>query len=318
MGVDGRIERSNLNYNAKHPVIIPKSSPIAELLVRHSHVTKLHTGVDATFINLRQQYWTLGARNIVRKSVFQCKRCFLQRKSTSSQIMGEHHTGLDYAGPISIKGSTGRTPMIGKAWFAMLVCLSTKALHIEAVTDLTTKAFIAAFQRFIARDPNQLISTQTTVPPSGSKRVLDEMRLLAMEQRKDENLANFFANKGILWHFIPPCAPHFGEIWEAGVWSIKLHMKRIMSTVLIQIEDLSKLSSFLLIRGFYFGSAYTGPFFDWRSLYCLTGANPSRRPDQPLGTMDSTTSNDPRLLETMAYGVPHLSARAHQMATGRR
>jgi len=232
--------------------------------------------------------------------------------------MGEHHTGLDYAGPISIKGSTGRTPMIGKAWFAMLVCLSTKALHIEAVTDLTTKAFIAAFQRFIARDPNQLISTQTTVPPSGSKRVLDEMRLLAMEQRKDENLANFFANKGILWHFIPPCAPHFGEIWEAGVWSIKLHMKRIMSTVLIQIEDLSKLSSFLLIRGFYFGSAYTGPFFDWRSLYCLTGANPSRRPDQPLGTMDSTTSNDPRLLETMAYGVPHLSARAHQMATGRR
>ncbi|XP_070854683.1 uncharacterized protein [Drosophila suzukii] len=127
MRVGGRIERSTLYYNAKHPVIIPKSSPVAELLVRHSHVTNLHTGVDATFTNLRQQYWILGARNIVRKTVFQCKRCFLQRKSTSNQIMGElpvprvqasrcfQHTGLDYAGPISIKGSTGRTPVIGKA-----------------------------------------------------------------------------------------------------------------------------------------------------------------------------------------------------------
>jgi len=261
MRVGGRIERSTLNYNAKHPVIIPKSSPVAELLVRHSHVTNLHTGVDATFTNLRQQYWILGARNIVRKTVFQCKRCFLQRKSTSSQIMGElpvprvqasrcfQHTGLDYAGPISIKGSTGRTPVIGKARFAVFVCLTTKALHIEAVTDLTTKAFIAAFQRFIARrsKPTDLYSDNGTTF-HGSKRVLDEMRLLAMEQRKDENLANFFANEGILWHFIPPSAPHFGGIWEAGVRSIKLHMKRIMgssaltfeelSTVLIQIEAL--------------------------------------------------------------------------------
>ncbi|XP_070854449.1 uncharacterized protein [Drosophila suzukii] len=48
MRAGGRIERSTLNYNAKQPVIIPKSSPVAELLVRHSHVTNLHTGVDAT------------------------------------------------------------------------------------------------------------------------------------------------------------------------------------------------------------------------------------------------------------------------------
>ncbi|XP_070854779.1 uncharacterized protein [Drosophila suzukii] len=68
MRVGGRIERSTLNYNAKHPVIIPKSSPVAELLVRHSHVTNLHTGVDATFTNLRQQYWILGAKAQVARS----------------------------------------------------------------------------------------------------------------------------------------------------------------------------------------------------------------------------------------------------------
>ncbi|XP_070068174.1 uncharacterized protein [Drosophila takahashii] len=259
--VGGRIERSTLNYNAKHPLLIPKSSPIAELLVRHSHVTNLHTGVDATFTNLRQQYWILGARNIVPKTVFQCKRCFLQRKATNNHIMGDlpmprvqasrcfQHTGLDYTGPISIKESTGCTPRIGKAWFAIFVCLTTKAIHVEAVTDLTTNAFIAAFQRLIARrsKPTDLYSDNGTTF-HGSKRVLEEMRLLAIKHSKDEYLSNYFANERILWHFIPPSAPHFGGIWESGVRSIKLHMKRVMgstaltfeklSTVLIQIEAL--------------------------------------------------------------------------------
>ncbi|XP_065724639.2 uncharacterized protein [Drosophila suzukii] len=125
------------------------------------------------------------------------------------------HTGLDYAGPISIKGSTGRTPMIGKAWFAIFVCLTTKALHIEAVTDLTTKAFIAAFQRFIARrskptDPHSVNGTTF----HGSKRVLDEMLLLAIKQRKDENLANFFANEGSCgtsYRLLPHTSGEYGK-----------------------------------------------------------------------------------------------------------
>ncbi|XP_037825809.1 uncharacterized protein LOC119613826 [Lucilia sericata] len=50
----------------------------------------------------------------------------------------------------------------------------------------------------------------------------------------------------IQWHFSPPAAPHFGGIWEAGVKSVKYHLKRTigeakltyeeMSTLLIQIE----------------------------------------------------------------------------------
>jgi len=130
--------------------------------------------------------------------------------------------------------------MIGKAWFAIFVCLKTKAFHIEAVTDLTSKAFIAAFQRFIARrsKPTDLYSDNGTTF-HGSKRLLDEMRLLAMEQRKDENLANFFANKGILRHFTPPSALHFEGIWEAGDRSIKLHMKSIMGSSALTFEELS-------------------------------------------------------------------------------
>ncbi|XP_043062727.1 uncharacterized protein LOC122319467 [Drosophila yakuba] len=252
MRVGGRIEQSTLNYNAKHPILIPKDTPLAGLLVRHFHISYLHTGVDATFTNLRQQYWILGARNLVRKAVFQCKSCFLQRKGTSNQIMGElpiprvqasrcfQHTGLDYAGPIAIKESKGRTPRIGKAWFSIFVCLTTKALHIEVVSELTTQAFIEAFQRFIARraKPTDLYSDNGTTF-HGGKQTLDDMRRLAIQQAKDEELAGFFANEGISWHFIPPSAPHFGGMWEAGVCSIKLHMKRILGSKALKFEELS-------------------------------------------------------------------------------
>nr|XP_041631969.1 uncharacterized protein LOC121502441 [Drosophila kikkawai] len=252
MRVGGRIDKSTINFNAKHPILIPKDSPLAGLLVRHFHVSHLHTGVDATFTNLRQQYWILGARNLVRKAVFQCKRCFLQRKGTSNQIMGElpiprvqasrcfQHTGLDYAGPIAIKESTGRTPRIGKAWFSIFVCLTTKAIHIEVVSDLTAKAFIAAFQRFIARrtKPTDLYSDNGTTF-HGGKQTLDDMRRLVIEQSKDEELAGFFANEGISWHFIPPSAPHFGGMWEAGVRSIKLHMRRILGSKALTFEELA-------------------------------------------------------------------------------
>nr|XP_041630444.1 uncharacterized protein LOC121501913 [Drosophila kikkawai]XP_041630467.1 uncharacterized protein LOC121501916 [Drosophila kikkawai] len=252
MRVGGRIDKSTINFNAKHPILIPKDSPLAGLLVRYFHVSHLHTGVDATFTNLRQQYWILGARNLVRKAVFQCKRCFLQRKGTSNQIMGElpiprvqasrcfQHTGLDYAGPIAIKESTGRTPRIGKAWFSIFVCLTTKAIHIEVVSDLTAKAFIAAFQRFIARrtKPTDLYSDNGTTF-HGGKQTLDDMRRLVIEQSKDEELAGFFANEGISWHFIPPSAPHFGGMWEAGVRSIKLHMRRILGSKALTFEELA-------------------------------------------------------------------------------
>jgi len=168
----------------------------------------------------------LGARNIVRTGLSFNVNAVSSNAKAQVARSWESYLYLGFKPAVAfyipaIKGSTGRTPMIGKAWFAIFVCLTTKALYIEAVTDLTTKAFIAVFQRFIARlsKPTDLYSDNGTTF-HGSKRVLDEMRLLAMEERKDENLANFFANEGVLWHFIPPSTPHFGGIWEAGVWSV--------------------------------------------------------------------------------------------------
>lgn len=54
------------------------------------------------------------------------------------------------------------------------------------------------------------------------------------------------ANVGTTWNFITPAAPHQGGIWEAGVKSVKFHLRRAMGdrsftsnqfyTILTQIE----------------------------------------------------------------------------------
>lgn len=71
--------------------------------------------------------------------------------------------------------------------------------------------------------------------------------LIALEQSSVAlEIREWIGNQGTTWHFIPPHAPNFGGLWEAGVRSTKGHLRRIigestltyeeMSTVLAQIE----------------------------------------------------------------------------------
>ena len=60
-------------------------------------------------------------------------------------------TGLDYAGPVLLHQSKGRGVKTTKGYIALFICLSTKAVHLELVGDLTTDSFIGALKRFVGR-----------------------------------------------------------------------------------------------------------------------------------------------------------------------
>ncbi|XP_055837741.1 uncharacterized protein LOC129906121 [Episyrphus balteatus] len=56
-----------------------------------------------------------------------------------------------------------------------------------------------------------------------------------------EQIAEILPNHGTNWHFIPPASPHFGGLWEAGVKSVKYHLKRVVGTERLTFEELTTL-----------------------------------------------------------------------------
>ncbi|GFX48143.1 integrase catalytic domain-containing protein [Trichonephila clavipes] len=49
--------------------------------------------------------------------------------------------------------------------------------------------------------------------------------------KPDEALASYMASEGIDWKFLPPRAPNFGGLWEAGVKSFKFYLKRVVGNI---------------------------------------------------------------------------------------
>lgn len=61
------------------------------------------------------------------------------------------HSGVDFAGPIVLKGEVGRGSRSYKAYIAVFVCPANKAIHLEVVTSFSSDALIAAVRRFVGR-----------------------------------------------------------------------------------------------------------------------------------------------------------------------
>ena len=58
--------------------------------------------------------------------------------------------GVDFAGPIpTFLKIRGKVPY--KSYIAVFICFSTKAVHLECVSDLSSDAFIAALTRLVGR-----------------------------------------------------------------------------------------------------------------------------------------------------------------------
>ncbi|XP_018398673.1 PREDICTED: uncharacterized protein LOC108776525 [Cyphomyrmex costatus] len=151
-----------------------------------------------------------------------------------------YNTGVDYAGPISTKDRKGRGDRTYKSYICLFVCLTTKAIHLELVSDLTTEGFILALRRFVARRgmPNKISSDNGTNLVGAHSELL---RLGEFLIKNEGELANHLASERINWSFIPSYSPHFGGIWEVGIKSTKYHLKRVMGDALLTFEELYSL-----------------------------------------------------------------------------
>lgn len=143
---------------------LPSKHTITNLIIRDCHLKCLHGGPKLTESIVRQNYWICNSQSTIKTVLKRCVVCFKVNPKPMNQIIAHlpgnrvntvekpiFNTAVDYTGHILVKMSNGRGVKTQKAYIAIFVCMSTKAIHIEAVSDMTADAFIAAFRRLVAR-----------------------------------------------------------------------------------------------------------------------------------------------------------------------
>ncbi|XP_018374271.1 PREDICTED: uncharacterized protein LOC108768369 [Trachymyrmex cornetzi] len=218
--VGGRFKLSHLPYNAKYPALLPGHHPLSQLIIIHEHKRHFHAGPQATLAAIRQNYWLISARDIVRQTIRKCVTCFRISPVTTSTLMGNlpknrittperpfEKCGVDYAGPFYKDGSRKGAKLL-KCYIAIFVCLASTAVHIELATDLSTEVFLNVLKRFTSRRgfPSTIYS-DNGLNFKGANREMNELATLFREQRSQQQIMDFASSKGINWQFIPPRAP---------------------------------------------------------------------------------------------------------------
>ncbi|XP_018405677.1 PREDICTED: uncharacterized protein LOC108782025 [Cyphomyrmex costatus] len=230
--IGGRLGHSDFPLNKRQPMILSSKHHLTKLLFESEHKRLLHIGPQALLAQMKEQYWTISGRNLARQVVQRCIRCFRNKPRTITPQMADLHrdrvnptpafynTGVDYAGPINTKDRKGRGGRTYKSYICLFVCLTTKAIHLELVSDLTTEGFILALRRFVARRgmPNKISSGNGTNLVGAHSELL---RLGEFLTKNEGELASHLASERINWSFIPSYSPHFGAVPCPNVTDIK-------------------------------------------------------------------------------------------------
>lgn len=162
--VGGCLKHADVPYAHKHPLLLPCHHCLTDLLIDYHHQRLKHPGAVALQAHLQKDFWIQSARKAIRSRLRLCIQCFrarpnnIQPKMASlpkyrvQQVKPFTISGVDYAGLILIKESQGRRTRILSAYICLFVCTTTKAIHLELSSDLSTEKFLLALTRSLLEE----------------------------------------------------------------------------------------------------------------------------------------------------------------------
>jgi hypothetical protein len=114
--VGGRISRSTVSEDIKYPIIVPRKSHLAKLIIHEEREVTGHSGRNHVHSNLCQKYWITKGNAVVREVLNKCVKCRRYRGKVESQKIAElladrlmpdeppfTRVGIDLFGPIEVK-----------------------------------------------------------------------------------------------------------------------------------------------------------------------------------------------------------------------
>ena len=250
--IGGRLSKSSLSKYQQHPIIVDSKSTLVEKMFAHKHISLGHCGPSLLLCHTGHKFHVLGGRRLSRSICRNCVICKRVAPQPVPQQMGElprarsragqppfTDTGMDFAGPFSIKLGHTRRPVIVNAYLCIFVCMATKAVHLEVTSDLKTDTFIACFRRFAARrNCPKTIRCDNGPNFTGAKNELHKLYQFLQDENNDDVISQALLRERIEWISSPAEAPHFGGLWESAVKSMKRQLRRVMGTLIVTFEEL--------------------------------------------------------------------------------
>lgn len=237
---NGLIRMSSLNqcstssYAARNPVILPSKHKFVNLLVTYHHQLNHHVGTETIVADLREKAWIISVRETVKRIANKCMICRIRKAKperpisaalhaarTAFHLPAFSHVGVDCFGPIEV--IQGRTRVVRNV--ALFTCLTSRAIHMEILHDMTADKMLGAIRRMIGRR-GRLLSlysdngTNFTGAHSQMKKDYDEVQAKYGKMAADQLRVD--------WKFIPAYSP-----WMGGAWERLIHqVKRVLEDIL--------------------------------------------------------------------------------------
>ena len=244
--VGGRLHQTELPYDVKHPVLLPKKAHLTDLVIRHFHQCTGHQGRARTHAGIRSSgYWIVNGSSLIGHHISKCVTCRKLRASPQQQVMAELPTdrfeqvppftfsAVDYFGPFYIK--EGRKEM--KRYGVLFTCMASRAIHLEIATSLTTDSFLNAYRRFVCRrGPIQQLRSDQGTNFVGAKNELEaalhEMNHNKIQRELLKDNCDWFA-----WKMNVPHASHMGGVWERQIKTVRSVLTGLLENHGNQLDD---------------------------------------------------------------------------------
>ena len=213
----GRIHNAPLCQITRFPYLLPPRHTFTSMVIYSAHVKLFHSGTNSTLTAIRQTFWIPKARQRIKSLLRTCTTCKRHSgkpypvpdppplpKMRMHDVVPFTVTGVDFTGALYVQMNGAES----KVYICLFTCATTRAIHLEIVTDLSTETFLLALRRFASRKS----LPQIIVSDNGST------YLSAAEELKEllssRNLIESLNRQGVIWKLIPKRAPWYGGWWE--------------------------------------------------------------------------------------------------------
>jgi hypothetical protein len=240
--VGGRLRHSHSEITFKNPTILPAKHHISTLIARKCHEDVKHQGRHITEGRIRSSgYWLVGGKRLVSSMIYGCVTCRRLKKGLDYQKMSDlpeervlpgyppfSFVGVDIFGPWEvITRKTRGGSANSKRWAALFTCLSTRAVHIEVIEDMSASAFINALRRFVAiRGSVKIFRSDRG---TNFIEAVHELKLNTINV-EDGPIRDYLGKRGTTWIFNPPHSSHMGGVWERMIGVTR----RILDAMLLE------------------------------------------------------------------------------------